>query len=345
MNLKIQIQKLLRYVNNTTQAKYCHGSTIPYDLTGNANATVNITTWGGVTLNKDTFKTTVKSINDIVEQSEIGSGNEAKGTVVCQSNGTWKLGSGYHNMVSIEAHSFVVINGAKKSNKQFTIELWGGQGGGSKGGRGGYTKLVSQLGNKFNEGTVLYVGVGGKGVYRSGGYNGGGSSFGNNSYGGGGATHLATKSGVLSSLSGSKSSVIAVAGGGGGSSKDNLVAGGNGGGNNNSGNNGGGKWYGFGGCVSGNCDATRYGNYYTKTQGKYPTKSSFGLGGSCYDVDGAYPGGGGGSGYYGGGAGNTGNSSNLSGGGGGSGYCNSSYGSCSGSSGSRAGNGYAKITW
>ena len=58
-------------------------------------------------------------------------------------------------MSTREIHSFVVINGAKKSNNRFTIELWGGSGAGSGGGRGGYTKLVSQLGNKFN--VVLLV--------------------------------------------------------------------------------------------------------------------------------------------------------------------------------------------
>ena len=315
---------------NVKQHKYCHGSTIPYDLTGNANATVNITTWGGVTLNKDTFRTTVEPINGIAQQSKSDSGNEAKGTVVCQSNGTWKLGSGYHNMVTVGAHSFVVINGAKKSNKQFTIELWGGQGGSTtlnvSGGKGGYTKLVSQLGNKFNEGTVLYVGVAGQGDGYNGGYNGGGSvTLRVEGGGGGGATHLATKSGLLSSLSGSKSSVIAVAGGGGGLSGGGSHEGGAGGGANMNG--------GDGECGSLFCNTPPKGGALTpEDSGGY-----FGLG---RDYGGMFNSGAGGGGYYGGGAGGQ-----YSGGGGGSGYCNGSYGSCSGSSGSRSGNGYAKITW
>ena len=56
----------------------------------------------------------------------------------------------------------------------------------------------------------------------NGGYNGGGSGY--SSYnnaesfgsGGGGATHIATKSGLLSSLENSKDSILIVAGGGGG---------------------------------------------------------------------------------------------------------------------------------
>ena len=309
--------------------KYCHGSTIPYDLTGNANATVNITTWGGVTLNKDTFKTTVKPVNDVVEQSKSYGENSAKGTVICQSNGTWKLGSGYHNMTTVGAHSFVVINGAKKINKQFTIELWGGQGAtwAESGGKGGYTKLVSQLGNKFNEGTTLYIEVGGKANGSTGGSNGGGNGSGGSGGGGGGATHFATKSGELSSLEGNKSSVIAVAGGGGGAGSIAGFSGGAGGGANMNGSDGAGEMYGTGGTLTaGGCIQNL--EYYC---------GGFGQGGSGYT--------GGGGGYYGGGGGDLLIMHGYDSGGGGSGYCNTSYGSCSGSSGSRSGNGYAKITW
>jgi hypothetical protein len=76
----------------------------------------------------------------------------------------------------------------------------------------------------LEEDTDLYINVGGCGeTYtgtstnaRTGGYNGGGNA---NSYGGvgGGATHIATKSGLLSTLSSDKDKVIIVAGGGGGS--------------------------------------------------------------------------------------------------------------------------------
>ena len=77
---------------------------------------------------------------------------------------------------------------------------------------------------EIEEETTFYINVGGCGsTYtgtststRSGGYNGGGSA---NSYGGvgGGATHIATRSGLLSSLSSYTNTIIIVAGGGGGS--------------------------------------------------------------------------------------------------------------------------------
>ena len=236
-------------------------------------------------------------------------------------------------MVTVGAHSFVVINGAKKSNKQFTIELWGAEGDtqyvlGDDGGDGGYTKLVSQLGNKFNEGTTLYIEVGGMGRNYTGGYNGGANSY----SGGGGATHFATKSGELSSLEGSKSSVIAVAGGGGGATVEND--GGVGGGANMNGGASGGYSGGGGTLTSGG------------TASRGATAGSFGKGGTSNADEGGSGGGGGGGYYGGGGGGKTMGMKKYSGpGGGGSGYCNTSYGSCSGSSGVRTGNGYAKITW
>ena len=221
---------------------------------------------------------------------------------------------------------FIVPNGSIKSNKQFTVELYGGQGcivgiNNSSVGRGGYTKLISQLGNKFNEGSELYIFVGANGSRGNGGFNGGAKA----DWGGGGATHLATKDGQLSSLSGSKSSVIAVAGGGGGFNRvvDGSI--GQGGGANQKGMDG---TAAFGGTLnSGGC------NYDNENCG------SFGNGGIC-NKEGS---GGGGAGYY-GGAGCYKGISNYPGGGG-SGYCNESYGSCSGSTGTRSGNGYAKITW
>ena len=138
--------------------KYCHGSTIPYDLSGNANASVNINTWSGVTINKDSYRAEVKTINGIIEKITDGggNGNEAKGSVICQLDGTWKLGSGYHKMTTTDRHYFKVPDGSKKSNKEFIIELYGGQGcivdlDDSSVARGGYTKLVSQIANKVRE--------------------------------------------------------------------------------------------------------------------------------------------------------------------------------------------------
>ncbi|MEY4734864.1 MAG: hypothetical protein RL428_199 [Actinomycetota bacterium] len=103
----------------------------------------------------------------------------------------------------------------------FTLELWGAQGGGGAnfygaGGAGGYVKGDIYL----TSGTVLYLYVGQAGVrYNSGSttaYNGGGAGNPNDGYSGGGATHIATAVGTLSTLSSSQSTVLAVAGGGGG---------------------------------------------------------------------------------------------------------------------------------
>ena len=110
---------------------------------------------------------------------------------------------------------------------KYQLETWGAQGGSASGQVGGYgsysTGEVS-----LNKGDKLYVYVGGAGVGTTsggqaltGGYNGGGSvnSAGvNHQYGsGGGATHIATKIGLLSSLSSETDKILIVSGGGGGS--------------------------------------------------------------------------------------------------------------------------------
>lgn len=120
-----------------------------------------------------------------------------------------------------------------KTSGNYKLEVWGAQGGDInstyRGGYGGYSTGIIHL----NSNEMLYINVGGKGVKSSanilsvaqGGYNGGGDGFNQNQYSnryaasGGGATHIATKTGVLSSLSseGDRSKIIIVAGGGGGS--------------------------------------------------------------------------------------------------------------------------------
>ena len=114
-------------------------------------------------------------------------------------------------------------------NGTYKLETWGAEGGatidGTGGGYGGYSTGTILL----NSGDILYVNVGGQGSrtssgtveYIAGGYNGGGSTGGqaccNRSFGsGGGATHIATKSGLLSSLSSNLSDILIVSGGGGG---------------------------------------------------------------------------------------------------------------------------------
>ena len=115
----------------------------------------------------------------------------------------------------------------------YKLETWGAQGGSVKGmenyegAKGGYSVGNINVSNTSN----LYVVVGGQGtslddnnvVSISGNsYNGGGlnSSQGTTSYygsGSGGATHIATITGTLESLSSNKEAVLIVAGGGGGS--------------------------------------------------------------------------------------------------------------------------------
>lgn len=100
----------------------------------------------------------------------------------------------------------------------YKLEVWGSQGGThstSIGGYGGYSTGIIKL----NEADNLYVHVGGTTTAESGGYNGGGTGV-SNIYGlgrgGGGATHIATVSGSLASLSAKINNILIVAGGGGG---------------------------------------------------------------------------------------------------------------------------------
>lgn len=109
----------------------------------------------------------------------------------------------------------------------YKLETWGAQGGNATdvyiGGYGGYSDGTLRLKNNQE----IYINVGGLGKsngYKSelnGGYNGGGKVLAtdntNHQYGsGGGATHVATKSGLLSTLENSKESILMVSGAGGG---------------------------------------------------------------------------------------------------------------------------------
>ena len=182
---------------------------------------------------------------------------------------------------------------------------------------------------EIDEELTIYINVGGCGqTYtgtstssRAGGYNGGGSA---NAYGGvgGGATHIATKSGLLSTLKNDKNKIIIVAGGGGGSNyySGNSTYYGNGG--------SGGGTTGAAGTKSGSANTTYAGQGGTQTAGgaagtngtRKGQAGSFGQGGSNTSGTSSYSSSAGGGGYYGGGAG----SNEESGGGGGSGYVNTS---------------------
>ena len=206
----------------------------------------------------------------------------------------------------------------------YKLEAWGAQGGWN-GGYGGYSSGKIFL----NKGDVLYVNVGGAGQGDgthqtvAGGYNGGGDAIadedGNTRQGsGGGATHIAKKSGLLSQLESYKGTlssgedyyvsddIIIVAGGGGGRSNNAALwsglAGGNGGGY--IGGDGESVVYysytfqGFGGTQTiGGVNSGDVSNYNEGSFGKGASGAVAGGGGGFFGGGNAYYSGGGGSGY------------------------------------------------
>ncbi|MBQ8131205.1 MAG: hypothetical protein IJ193_01800, partial [Bacilli bacterium] len=202
----------------------------------------------------------------------------------------------------------------------YTLEVWGAQGGYGcseeyHGGYGGYSKGTIRL----RRNKKIYINVGGAGSngltktteIKEGGYNGGGlSKGGSDKYvgAGGGATHISSVPGLLSTLESQKNHIYIVAGGGGGGGYEKSV------------------YYslgGSGGGIQGNdADLKATGSYLQYVNGKGGTQTAGGSGhelnemarfGAGAVADGNAIGGGGG--YYGGGAGLY-----CSGGGGGSGY-------------------------
>ena len=245
------------------------------------------------------------------------------------------------------------------ANAEYLLEVWGAQGGGTSytpGGRGGYSySLIT-----FNSSQALHVYVGGSGsTYASnlltniteGGYNGGGGVKYNEGFGeldghqwnatGGGATHIATTSGLLNTLSSKTASVLIVAGGGGGAVEwhhDNLL-----------------HQYATGGAGGGLEGIT--GNNTDHIPGTGGTQSSGGTTGGIFGHGGVVStcmqgSSGGGGGWYGGGG-----AQDNAGGGGGSGYLKSGlkgetiagnksvpYPTTTGTETGHTGNGYAIIT-
>lgn len=198
----------------------------------------------------------------------------------------------------------------------YKLETWGAQGGSYTeiyhGGYGGYSSGTIFLNRNNN----LYVNVGGAGTFgngsSNGGYNGGGSAIGakdvaNGS--GGGATHIAKVSGLLSTLSNNVDDILIVSGGGGGgchwynNSQTNYSYGRGGSGGGTIGGTGyttyklnsssfGGNGIG-GSQIAGGTGGT------AKVSWGRGNSGSFGLGGGILDVAAS----GGGGGYYGGGSG------------------------------------------
>ena len=212
---------------------------------------------------------------------------------------------------------------------RYRLEVWGAQGGGDTyGGKGGYSVGEYTL----NSSDILYINVGGKGEKVSvngssveGGYNGGGAATTDYSgtefaSSGGGATHVALKTGLLTAFSGDyNTQLLLVAGGGGGGTYCST--------NNNN------TPYATGGAGGGTSglkgSTTNSGGGGTQTAGgtKFsgnatPTDAGFGFGGSTKGLS-SGNGSGGGGGFYGGGAAwYKGNSYISCAGGGGSGYVN-----------------------
>ena len=175
----------------------------------------------------------------------------------------------------------------------YKLETWGAQGGKSImdgvyqdiGGFGGYSSGFINL----NQDDILYIYTGGLGSDGKlkvddslGGFNGGGNGHWDKcddeaSGGGGGATHIALRTGLLSNLEDFKSDILIVSGGGGGAAW--IYTSGNGGG--------------YKGTI-GYRSETLYSTNATQLTGY-----KFGQGGTGSDSYGT-PGGGGGGGYYGG---------------------------------------------
>ena len=252
------------------------------------------------------------------------------------------------------------------------LEVWGAQGGyrsnASKSGKGGYS--VGTL-KDVTPNQTLYVHVGGAGGNSSsnrnsvnaGGYNGGGYRYGYK--GGGGATHIATASGLLKDLSNNKNAVLVVAGGGGSdgaTGKQGMYGGGTEGGSSSESFTANSNYCGKGGTQ----EYSGYSSSYTiTTQATSGLNSNtkdyycggFGFGGGGVYLNSGYGGAGGGGWYGGSGTVPDGSGDDDRGGGGGSGHVNALLedaqtiaGNASmpnpngGTMTGREGNGYARIT-
>ena len=277
------------------------------------------------------------------------------GTLTKTISGTWEAGETYNYGLSfIREYNYTgsVQTFTAPITGTYKLEVWGAQGGGfgyhinAPGGyAGGYKKLT--------KGDVLYIVVGGKGYdedhYSDGtSYNGGGIGYlsQNEIYGGGGATHIATRSGCLKDLEEFKSSVLIVGGGAGSNGQweeeENSSKYESGGGEVGLGSN---TIYCYWIDESKNLVGTKITNGNTggtqTSVGPDGIKGGFGYGGSISDYIEAGAGGGG---WYGGNASGGGGVAYQTNGGGGSGYIggvdNGSF-----QTGVQSGNGYARITF
>ena len=270
-----------------------------------------------------------------------GSYISVNGNVVMSSAG----GKGASYSVNVyEEYNYTgtVQSFTAEAEGDYSLQVWGAEGspannGNTYQGRGGYAAGEIHL----TAGDVLYICVGGSSGYNGGG-TGGCDAYGGVGGSGGGATHIAFRSGLLRELESCSSDVCIVAGGGGGSGGPSGRAGA-----------GGGYTGGYGYSPWPDGESTSYGGTQTSAGSggiDEITNGGFGYGGSgvYYGMrDGLYAiitNGGGGGGWYGGAGGGATWKSYGSGGGGGSGYIGGvTNGSMS--DGIRYGDGYALITF
>ncbi|MBO4956761.1 MAG: hypothetical protein J6C50_02910, partial [Rickettsiales bacterium] len=369
---------IIKTIDSYTKHLFCHGSYIPRDLNVGWNGSIES---GGLcnssddkqNITKQTYKISYTNINSTSNLIASFSDNFNVNSFACDNDATWVIKEGANSIEFEYTGSvvhFCIPRGSKESGLTYTFELWGAQGGTDYGGKGGYTKGVL-ISDNYNNGDKYYIVVGGAGdvvnatstasAITNNSYNGGGFArsidIGKAVYSGagGGATHVALRSGELKNIS--KNNVLLVAGGGGGSVFETYdwyskVNGGDGGGNNNNGLDG--EYghdedYGIGGTgIEGGPGYCH--NYKTSNDASgeltllNQLAGGFGYGGNCIDGlkdDGSCSGGG--AGYYGGGASIGGMV--AGGGGGGSGYCDESKFTCSGENGVQSGNGKVVISW
>ena len=200
----------------------------------------NLVSFDGCSYN---FDTRINTCSDLGYSGELPTGGSVtvdrdgnvNGSVV-YGNSTFEIRNNKYTSMSSGTEFAFDYTGGEQTFNVFTsgyykLETWGAQGGDkdSTGGYGGYSIGIVNL----NSADVLYINVGGQGAGAlniegcvgspvgicSGGYNGGGdSAYKTDGHwgAGGGATHIALKSGLLSTLNNDVDKILIVSGGGGG---------------------------------------------------------------------------------------------------------------------------------
>ena len=319
-------------------AMYCYDC---YEHGGDGEKTISTT--GN---NKDLISCPNGYSNDPVSHCAKGENGYAKVTYLGKQYVSNDIAPGTQIAFSYVAHEDREQVFSIPKTGYYKLEVWGAQGGKATNLQGGYGGYSSGF-VKLTMGQILYINVGKQGSdsvaevvkVNTGGYNGGGNGkvhrnySGTSASGGGGATHIALKSGTLASFDADSDGVadsdefgdiLIVAGGGGGSYMDTDVSGydslgGHGGGATGS------NALQTGLCTS-DCISYSYPSGGTQTSGGLgvttwdtgSTSSSTYVGKFGLGASGTNSYGGGGGGFYGGASGQ------YNGGGGGSGYIRNS---------------------